>query len=119
MNNTSKSPISLRSAAIISGVGLLLMTVLAPIAYLNTFQKLVNFDDAALTAQNILNSMGTFRTAIVLLFVVVLLDVLVAWAIYIISFSSPPIKNSPPSLPGCGWSMASSLPLPSFNLPLP
>jgi len=66
MNNTSKSPISLRSAAIISGVGLLLMTVLAPIAYLNTFQNLVNFDDAALTAQNILNSMGTFRTAIVL-----------------------------------------------------
>lgn len=84
MNNTSKSPISLRAAAIISGVGLLLMTVLAPIAYLNTFQNLVNFDDAALTAQNILNSMGTFRTAIVLLFVVVLLDLLVAWAMYIV-----------------------------------
>lgn len=76
--------ISLRTAAIIAGVGLLLMAILAPIAYLNTFQSLVNFDDAALTAQNILNSMGAFRIAILLLFTVALLDVLVAWALYIV-----------------------------------
>ncbi len=73
-----------RTAAIIAGVGLLLMAILAPIAYLNTFQKLVKFDDAALTAQNILNSMEAFRTAILLLFIVALLDVLVAWAMYIV-----------------------------------
>lgn len=84
MNNTSKSPISLRAAAIIAGAGLLLMTILSPIAYFNTFQSLVKFDDAALTAQNISNSVGTFRTAIVLLFIVALLDVLVAWALYIV-----------------------------------
>jgi len=76
--------ISLRTAAIIAGVGLLLMAILSPIAYLNTFQSLVKFNDAALTAQNILNSMGAFRTAILLLFIVVLLDVLVAWALYIV-----------------------------------
>jgi len=87
MNTSSKSRftgISLRTASIIAGAGLLLMAVLSPIAYLNTFQSLVKFDDAALTAQNILNSLGDFRTAIMFLFIVALLDVLVAWAMYIV-----------------------------------
>jgi hypothetical protein len=75
--------ISLRTAAIVAGVGLLLMAILSPIAYLNTFQSLVKFDDAALTAQNILNSMGAFRTAIFLLFTVAILDIVVAWGLYI------------------------------------
>jgi len=76
--------VSPRTAAIIAGAGLLLMAILSPIAYLNTFQRLVKFDNPALTAQNIGNSIGEFRTAIVLLFVVALLDVLVAWALYIV-----------------------------------
>jgi len=76
--------ISLRSAAMVAGVGLLLMAVLSPIAYLNTFQSLVKFDDAALTAQNILNSIGSFRTCIILLFTVAILDIVVAWALYIL-----------------------------------
>ena len=76
--------ISLRTAAIVAGMGLLLMAILSPIAYLNTFQRLVNFDDAAITAQNILNSMGAFRTCILLLFIVAILDVVVAWALYIL-----------------------------------
>jgi hypothetical protein len=76
--------ISLRTAAIIAGVGLLLMAILSPIAYLNTFQSLVNFDDASLTAQNVLNSMGAFRTCILLLFTVAILDIVVAWGLYIL-----------------------------------
>ena len=60
------------------------MAILSPIAYLNTFQKLVKFDDVALTAQNILNAMGAFRTCILLLFIVAILDVVVAWALYIL-----------------------------------
>lgn len=88
MNTTKNAPsftnVSLRTAAIIAGIGLLLMAILSPIAYLNTFQRLVKFDDASLTAQNISNSMGAFRTAILLLFVVALVDVLVAWALYIV-----------------------------------
>ena len=75
--------ISLRTAAIVAGVGLLLMAILSPIAYLNTFQSLVKFDDAALTAQNILSSMGAFRTCIILLFTVAILDIVVAWGLYI------------------------------------
>src|SRR6185436_15742617 len=88
MNTNENAPrfadISLRTAAIVAGVGLLLMAILSPIAYLNTFQSLVKFDDAALTAQNILNSMGEFRTCIILLFTVAILDIDVAWALYIL-----------------------------------
>ena len=76
--------ISLRTAAMVAGVGLLLMAILSPIAYLNTFQSLVKFDDAALTAQNILSSMGAFRTCILLLFTVAILDIVVAWGLYIL-----------------------------------
>lgn len=76
--------ISLRTAAMVAGVGLLLMAILSPIAYLNIFQSLVKFDDAALTAQNILNSMGAFRTCVLLLFTVAILDIVVAWALYIL-----------------------------------
>jgi len=88
MNTNENAPrftdISLRTAAIIAGVGLLLMAILSPIAYLNTFQSLVKFEDAALTAQNISNSMGAFRMCIILLFAVAILDVVVAWALYIL-----------------------------------
>jgi hypothetical protein len=83
-NTSHTTNISLRTAAIIAGVGLLLMAILSPIAYLNTFQSLVKFEDAALTAQNILNSMGAFRACIILLFSVAILDVIVAWALYIL-----------------------------------
>ena len=76
--------ISLRTAAMLAGIGLLLMAILSPIAYLNTFQSLVDFDDAALTAQNILNSIGAFRTSIILLFTSAILDIVVAWALYIL-----------------------------------
>jgi hypothetical protein len=75
---------SLRTAAMVAGVGLLLMAILSPIAYLGTFQSLVKFDDAALTAQNILNSMGAFRTSILFLLIVAILDIVVAWGLYIL-----------------------------------
>lgn len=94
-NASSFTNVSPRTAAIIAGIGLLLMAILSPIGYLNTFQRLVKFDDASLTAQNILNSMGAFRTAILLLFVVALLDVLVAWALYIVLM---PVNKSLSSL---------------------
>ena len=88
MNTKENAPsftnVSRRTAAIIGGVGLLLIAILSAIGLLNTYQRLVKFDDPALTTQNILNSMGEFRTAILLIFVVALLDVLVAWALYIV-----------------------------------
>jgi hypothetical protein len=83
-NALRSTGMSLRTAAMVAGVGLLLMAILSPIAYLNTFQSLVKFDDAALTAQNILNSMGAFQTCIMLLLIVAILDIVVAWALYIL-----------------------------------
>ncbi|HXQ38734.1 MAG TPA: DUF4386 domain-containing protein [Anaerolineales bacterium] len=83
-NALSFTNISLRTAAVVAGLGLLLMAILSPIAYLNTFQRLVKFDDAALTGQNILNSVREFRTAILLLFIVAILDIVVAWGLYIV-----------------------------------
>jgi len=83
-NASRFTDISLRTAAMVAGLGLLLMAILSPIAYLNTFQSLVNFDDVALTAQNILNSIGAFRTCILLLFIVAILDIVVAWGLYIL-----------------------------------
>lgn len=88
MNTNKNAPrftnISLRTAAMVAGVGLLLMAILSPIAYLNTFQSLVKFDDTALTAQNILNSIGAFRTSVIFLLTVAILDIVVAWALYIL-----------------------------------
>ena len=87
--NTNENPprvtvMSLRTSAIVAGLGLLLMAILSPIAYLNIFQSLVKFDDAALTVQNISNSLGAFRTCVLLLFTVAILDIVVAWALYIL-----------------------------------
>ena len=83
-NISHTTKISLRTATMVAGVGLLLMAILSPIAYLNTFQSLVKFEDAALTTQNILNSIGAFRTCIILLFTAAILDIVVAWALYIL-----------------------------------
>ena len=48
MNANKNAPrftnVSLPTAAVVAGAGLLLMAILSPIAYLNTFQKLVKFD---------------------------------------------------------------------------
>lgn len=83
-NAISYTEMSPRTAAMVAGIGLLVMAILSPIAYLNTFQSLVKFEDAALTAQNILSSMGAFRMCILLLFTVAILDIVVAWALYIL-----------------------------------
>ena len=62
MNKNENTPrftnVSPRTAAIIAGAGLLLIAILSAIGLLNTYQRLVKFDDPALTTQNILNSMG-------------------------------------------------------------
>ena len=83
--NTSRSTgLSLRQAAIIAGLGLLLMAVLAPIAQFGILQKLVVSGDATATANNILAATGLYRSSIGLFLVVAILDVVVAWALYVV-----------------------------------
>ena len=80
MNSTE---ISVKKAAIIAGIGLLLMAIIAPIANFSILQKLVVTADASKTVANILANEGLFRIGICLFLIVALLDIIVAWALYI------------------------------------
>lgn len=84
-NNTSTriTDISLRNSAIIAGIGLLFMAVLAPIANFAILQKLVVPGDTAKTVANIIASEGLFRIGICCFLMVAILDIIVAWALYV------------------------------------
>jgi hypothetical protein len=75
---------SMRKAAIVAGLGLLIMAILAPIANFGILPKLVIQGDAITTAKNILDSMTLFRQAICFFLIVAILDIIVAWALYIV-----------------------------------
>lgn len=76
--------ISQRKAAMIAGLGLLVMTILAIFANFLVFQKLIVPGDAATTANNIIASQGLFRIGICSFLIVAILDVVVAWALYVL-----------------------------------
>lgn len=76
--------ISLRTAAVIGGLGLLLMAILAPIAQFGVLQGVIVDGDAAATAANIAESEGMFRVAIACFLLVAVLDVVVALALYVV-----------------------------------
>jgi hypothetical protein len=73
---------ALRNASLTAGVGLLLMSVLAGFGYVAAVEGLVTPGDAAQTARDITASEGLFRFGIVSLFLVIALDVVVAWGLY-------------------------------------
>ncbi|MQA15067.1 MAG: DUF4386 family protein [Pseudonocardiaceae bacterium] len=72
----------MRNASITAGVGLLLMSALAGFGKFIALDGLVTPGNAARTATAIMASDGLFRLGIVSLFLVVALDVVVAWALY-------------------------------------
>ena len=71
-----------RQASVIAGISLLLMAALAGFGYLVAVEGLVTYDDANENAASILESSGLFAAGIVSLFIVIALDVVVAWALY-------------------------------------
>lgn len=73
---------SMARAMATAGVGLLLMIVPAVVGNFVALEGLVTPGDAARTAADISASMGLFRVGVVSLFAVVLLDVVVAVALY-------------------------------------
>jgi hypothetical protein len=80
---TSSSPHqALHRDALIAGLGLLLMAVLAGLATFGILERLVTDGDAARTASDIIAAFGSFRFAILALFGVAVLDVVVAWALW-------------------------------------
>ena len=82
--NARGADISLRKVALIAGLGLLGMAVLAPLALFGVLNTLVDTANPTATVANILESEGTFRLAIAAFLVVAFLDVLVAWALYVL-----------------------------------
>ncbi len=75
--------ISLRQAAIIAGTALLIMTILAVFAEFFVRQNLIVPGDAETTAKNILSNELLFRIAVCSYLIVAILDVIVAWALYV------------------------------------
>jgi len=75
--------ISIRNSALIAGISLLLMAIIAPIANFAIIQKLIDYSDATTTVENIVASNGLFRIGISLFLIVALLDIIVAWALYV------------------------------------
>jgi len=73
-----------RRAALTAGLALLLMAVLAPLAHFGVLRNLIVSTDAAATVANLIASQGLFRVAIATLLVVTFLDILVAWALYVV-----------------------------------
>ena len=76
--------ISRRKVALIAGLGLLVMAVLAPFALLSVLPNLLVPADAAATVNNFIASEGLFRIAIAAVLIVIMLDVVVAWALYVL-----------------------------------
>jgi hypothetical protein len=66
---------------LVAGVGLLMLAVLAALANFGVVERLVTEGDAFRTALDISGSEGLFRWGIAALVLVVVLDVVVAWAL--------------------------------------
>jgi hypothetical protein len=73
---------SIRDAVLTAGVALLLIAVLAGFGYFVAVKGLVTPGDPAQTTKDITQSAGLFRLGIASLYLVIPLDIIVAWALY-------------------------------------
>ncbi|WP_319507609.1 DUF4386 domain-containing protein [uncultured Methanolobus sp.] len=83
--------ISLRKAAIIAGFSYLIIFVLGIVANFFILENLIVPGDAARTVNNIMTNEGQFRLGILGFTIMVIFDVVVAWALYILL---KPVNNS-------------------------
>ncbi len=81
-NSTNKT--SLRTAALIAGIGLLIMVIAAPFAELYVYPKLIVPENAAETANNIIANKPLFISAIFGYLITFICDLVVAWALYVL-----------------------------------
>ena len=77
----SEASRAVRKSSVIAGVALLFLSVLAAVGYAVIVQRLVTPGDATATASDILGSEGMFRLGVAMLYVVIVLDLVVAWAL--------------------------------------
>ena len=81
---TTKVNAPVRQASIIAGVGLLMMSALAVFANFVVIEGLVTTGDADGTAADIMGAEGTFRLGVVSWLLIAVLDVVIAWALYLV-----------------------------------
>jgi len=81
--NKPKSDLSQRQAALITGFGILIMILFVAFSLSFVFPKLIVPEDPASTVNNILKEGLLLRSGICSLIVVIILDVLVAWSLYV------------------------------------
>jgi hypothetical protein len=74
---------SQRTAALVAGVGLVLMFFFAMFGTFFVLDSLVIPGDVATTAENIVNNEQLFRMGIASIIIVIILDVIVAWGLYV------------------------------------
>lgn len=79
--NTEASPLYY---ARIAGLGLLLMAILAMFSNFSVLEGLIVPGDAAATANSIITNEMLFRSGFISFVIVLILDVLVAWALYVL-----------------------------------
>lgn len=75
---------SLGTAALVAGLGLLIMVVAAPFAELYVYPKLVISNNAAETAKNIITHEALFVSGMFGYLTTFICDVVVAWALYVL-----------------------------------
>ena len=73
---------SIHRASVIAGIGILLIAALAVFGDIFVVEGLVTPGDATKTARDIMASEGLFRLGVASLYLVVVLDVVVAWALF-------------------------------------
>ena len=73
-----------RTAALVAGLGLLAMAVIAAVSNFGVIQNLTVSGDPAATAANLVDSALRFRLGAVGLVLVAVLDVVVAWGLYVV-----------------------------------
>lgn len=76
--------ITLRQAALVAGLGLLVMVVAAPFAEFLVYSKLVVRGDIQTTIQNIQANNWFYLAGILAYLIVFICDVIVAWALYVL-----------------------------------
>ncbi|WP_028973201.1 DUF4386 domain-containing protein [Spirochaeta cellobiosiphila] len=71
-----------KNHALIAGIALLLMSIMAPIAIFGILGGLIDYENARQTAQNIIDNEESYRLAITFLFFVATSDIIVGWSLY-------------------------------------
>jgi hypothetical protein len=80
------------TAAFVAGIGLLVMAIIAGLSNFGVIENLIVTGDPTATAANLVGSTDIFRLGATGLLIVAILDVVVAWGIYLV------LRNINPSL---------------------